>query len=144
MAKFWQTKALTEMTKKEWESLCDGCGKCCLNKIEYQDTQEMVYTRVACRLFDPKTCRCRDYKSRKKEVKDCLELTPRKLETIDWLPASCSYRLVAEGKDLPDWHHLKTKDRNAIHREGHSLKDRRIVIEDDQIDLEDHLVDWEF
>lgn len=144
MAKFWRTKKLTEMTKKEWESLCDGCGKCCLNKIEYQDTGEMVYTRVACRLFDPASCGCSNYAERKQEVKDCLTLTPRKLKQIDWLPASCSYRLVAEGKDLPDWHHLKTKDKNTIHREGHSLQDRQIVLEAPDIELEDYLVDWEF
>lgn len=144
MAKFWRSKKLEEMTKKEWESLCDGCGKCCLNKIEYQDTGEMVYTNIACRLFDPNTCRCSNYADRKREVADCLTLTPALLKTIDWLPATCAYRLVAEGKDLPDWHHLKTKDRKSIHRAGASLKDFRILIESDQIELEDHVVDWEF
>lgn len=144
MAKFWQTKPLTEMSKKEWESLCDGCGKCCLNKVEYEDTGEMVYTQVACRLFDPETCRCSDYAQRKKEVEDCLELTPQKLKTIDWLPRTCAYRLVAEGKDLPEWHHLRAKDKNAIHKAGKSLKDYRIVLESPDIELEDYLVDWEF
>lgn len=144
MAEFWRRKSLTEMSKKEWESLCDGCGKCCLNKIEYQDTGEMVYTRVACRLFDPNTCRCSNYVGRKKEVRDCLTLTPAKLKTIDWLPTTCAYRLVGEGKDLPDWHHLKTQDKNTIHRQGQSLKDFRVILESERIELEDHVVDWEF
>ena len=97
---FWKTKTLAEMTRAEWESLCDGCGRCCLNKLEEEITNRLYFTDVGCRLLDPDTCRCRDYKNRHRVVEDCVQLTPKNISSIDWLPPSCGYRLVNEGKDL--------------------------------------------
>ncbi|HMG77429.1 MAG TPA: YcgN family cysteine cluster protein, partial [Xanthobacteraceae bacterium] len=97
---FWKRKPLDKMTNSEWESLCDGCGKCCLNKLEEEVTDRTYYTNVGCRLLDGETCRCRDYPNRQKEVDDCVRLTPKSLKTITWLPPSCAYVLLAEGKDL--------------------------------------------
>ena len=138
---FWKSKSLEEMTAAEWESLCDGCGKCCLAKLEDEDTGEIHWTSVACRLFDAGTCRCKDYGNRLRKVSDCVQLTPRNVKQIRWLPQTCAYRLVAEGKDLYDWHYLKCGDRNAVHRAGISGRGR-IVSEQDIGELEDHIVDW--
>ncbi len=140
---FWKTKRLGEMTREEWESLCDGCAKCCLLKLEDEDTGEIAYTRLHCRLLDADTCQCSDYANRKARVPDCVQLTPRKIEQIKWMPRTCAYRLVDEGQDLPDWHHLVCGDRERIHREGHSImgrtKSEDTVLEEDQIDW---IVDW--
>ena len=109
MAKpFWKEKTLEEMSAAEWESLCDGCGKCCLSKLEDEDTGEIHFTSVGCRLFNAKTCRCRDYENRQAQVSDCVRLTPENVRTIKWLPSTCAYRLVAEGSSLvktmlPPW-----------------------------------------
>ena len=103
---FWKTKKMSQMTQAEWESLCDGCGKCCLNKIIDTDTNELHFTNVACKLLDTESCQCTHYKTRHKYVKDCVRLTPRNVKQIRWLPSTCAYRLVAEGKDLYDWHYL--------------------------------------
>lgn len=141
---FWKTKTLEEMTRKEWESLCDGCAKCCLVKFEDEETGALAYTNLHCRLLDGSTCQCSDYKSRKKYVPDCVKLTPASVASVDWLPDSCAYRLVQDGKDLPDWHHLVCGDRNRIHEEGHSVRGRTIseegISEEDQ---EDYIIDWE-
>ena len=110
---FWKTKTLKELDQKEWESLCDGCGKCCLHKIEDEDTNEIHFTNVACKLLNPKTGLCSNYKNRKKHVPDCHQLTPKKIQNINWLPSTCSYRLVHEGQDLPSWHHLKTGSKKS-------------------------------
>ena len=107
---FWQRKSLEEMTNSEWESLCDGCGKCCLNKLEEEGTDRTYYTDVGCRLLDGKTCRCRDYAHRLEQVDDCVRLTPESLKTITWLPPSCAYVLLAKGKDLYWWHPLVSGD----------------------------------
>ena len=108
---FWRRKSLEEMTDLEWESLCDGCGKCCLNKLEEEEgAAETFYTDVGCRLLDGETCRCRDYGHRLELVDDCVRLTPESLKTINWLPPSCAYVLVAEGKDLYWWHPLVSGD----------------------------------
>lgn len=140
---FWKTKRLDQMSEAEWESLCDGCAKCCLLKLEDEDTGEIAYTRLHCRLLDAETCQCSDYENRKLYVPDCVKLTPEKIEAIRWMPRSCAYRLVAEGQDLPDWHHLICGDRERIHREGHSImgrtKSEDTVLEEDQIDW---IVDW--
>jgi len=140
---FWKTKSLSEMDRAEWESLCDGCAKCCLLKLEDEDTGEIAYTRLHCRLLDAGTCQCSDYANRKARVPDCVQLTPRKIEQIKWMPRTCAYRLVSEGRDLPDWHHLVCGDRERIHREGHSImgrtKSEDTVLEEDQIDW---IVDW--
>lgn len=140
---FWKTKSLTEMSTEEWESLCDGCAKCCLLKLEDEDTGEIAYTRLHCKLLDAGTCKCSDYANRKAIVPDCVKLTPKKIDEIKWMPRSCAYRLVAEGQDLADWHHLVCGDRDRIHREGHSIigrtKSEDTVLEEDQIDW---IVDW--
>ncbi|MEL6569282.1 MAG: YcgN family cysteine cluster protein [Pseudomonadota bacterium] len=140
---FWKTKSLTEMTTEEWESLCDGCAKCCLLKLEDEDTGEIAYTRLHCKLLDAGSCRCSDYENRKAIVPDCVKLTPKKINEIKWMPRTCAYRLIAEGQDLPDWHHLVCGDRDRIHREGHSImggtKSEDTVLEEDQLDW---VVDW--
>ncbi len=142
-APFWRTKRLEEMSESEWESLCDGCAKCCLLKLEDIDTGEIAYTRLHCRLLDAGTCRCSDYENRKAKVPDCVKLTPAKIDEIKWMPRTCAYRLVHEGHDLPDWHHLVCGDRERIHREGHSImgrtKSEDTVLDEDQIDW---VVDW--
>lgn len=140
---FWKIKSLTEMTTEEWESLCDGCAKCCLLKLEDEDTGEIAYTRLHCKLLDAGTCRCSDYENRKAIVPDCVKLTPKKIDEIKWMPRTCAYRLIAEGQDLADWHHLVCGDRDRIHREGHSImgrtKSEETVLEEDQLDW---VVDW--
>jgi hypothetical protein len=139
---FWKTKKMSQMTQAEWESLCDGCGKCCLNKIIDIETNELHFTNVACKLLDTESCRCKHYKTRFSYVKDCVRLTPRNVRQIRWLPDTCAYRLVAEGKDLYDWHHLVCGDRNAVHRAGISGRGR-IISEQDAGELEDYIVAWD-
>ena len=139
---FWRAKRLTEMTPAEWESLCDGCGKCCLNKLEDWDTGEIVHTAVACRLPDLGTCRCGDYAQRRRIVPECVVLTPENVGELRWMPSTCAYRLLAEGRDLPVWHHLVCGDRDAVHRAGVSVLGW--AISEDEVDaLEDHLLDEE-
>jgi uncharacterized cysteine cluster protein YcgN (CxxCxxCC family) len=140
-APFWRTKPLTKMTRKEWESLCDGCGKCCLHKIEDFLSGEISYTNVACRLLDSDTCRCKDYKNRTKKVHDCVELTAENISALRWMPSTCAYRLLAEGKDLPEWHPLITGDPKSVERAGHSIRGR-VVEEDDAEDIGDYIVTW--
>ncbi|HEX7389696.1 MAG TPA: YcgN family cysteine cluster protein [Acidiphilium sp.] len=140
-APFWQRKRLDEMDAAEWESLCDGCGRCCLHKLRDDETGALEFTNVACRLLDLKSCRCRDYAHRSREVPDCVSLTPETLVGIDWLPPSCAYRLIAEGRDLPDWHPLVTGDRRSTNRAGASVSGRA-VSELDAGPLEHHVVTW--
>ncbi|MEM6512788.1 MAG: YcgN family cysteine cluster protein [Pseudomonadota bacterium] len=117
---FWKTKTLDEMTDAEWESLCDGCGLCCMHKIQDDDSGDIYYTNLACKLFDLNTCRCSNYAKRTKLVPDCLSL--RGLKNFDWLPGSCGYRRVANGQDLLDWHPLKSGDPDAVHSADVSVK----------------------
>jgi uncharacterized cysteine cluster protein YcgN (CxxCxxCC family) len=138
---FWKTKKLGQMTQAEWESLCDGCGKCCLNKLIDGDTDELFFTNVVCKLLDSDSCRCTRYANRHKYVPDCVQLTPRNVKKLRWLPETCAYRLVADGKDLYDWHHLVCGDRNEVHKAGMSVRGR-VISEKDAGDLEDHIVDW--
>ena len=141
---FWQTKTLGEMSREEWESLCDGCAKCCLLKLQDADTERVDYTDVACRLLDIGRCRCTDYANRHRRVPDCVRLAPERLDEITgWMPSTCAYRLLAEGRDLPDWHPLVSGDPESVHRAGISVRGR--VVREPGLsdeDLEDHIVDW--
>lgn len=142
---FWKMKTLSEMSKEEWESLCDGCGKCCLIKLEDEDTGLRLGTDIACKLFDGETCRCKDYTNRKAKVPDCVVLTPQSVKSLPWIPKTCAYRLLAEGKDLYDWHPLVTGDPMSTHKAGMSVIGQTVSIPDDQlesIDWEDHIVEW--
>ena len=120
---FWKTKSLEQMTRAEWENLCDGCGRCCLNKLEDEDTGEFIYTRAACKLLDLGTCRCGDYPNRATKVPDCVTLTPQNVPTLGWLPATCAYRLLDEGKPLAWWHPLVSGDPATVIAAGISVKD---------------------
>ena len=139
---FWRQKTLREMNRAEWESLCDGCGKCCVHKLEDEETGELLPTNVACRLLDRATGRCADYRNRKAHVPECVRLTPEKILTLDWLPSTCAYLLLAQGQDIPDWHPLKTGDRESVARAGHSVRGWTIS-EDDAGELEHHLIERE-
>jgi uncharacterized cysteine cluster protein YcgN (CxxCxxCC family) len=119
---FWKNKALAEMSEEEWESLCDGCGKCCLVGLEDEDTGEIYLTDVACKLLDGRTCRCKDYPNRKAFVPDCVKLTPENVPTLSWLPRTCAYRLVHEGRDLYPWHPLLTGEPESVHAANVSVR----------------------
>ena len=140
---WWQTKSLAEMNDSEWESLCDGCAKCCLVKLEDADTEEIYYTNVSCQLLDTESCRCSDYAGRHNIVDDCIKLDRSNVNKLEWLPQSCSYRLIAAGQPLPEWHHLRTGDREAMHSYGASLRGKvtsELHVHDD--DIEDHIIRW--
>ena len=116
--KFWETKTLAEMTPAEWESLCDGCGLCCLIRFEDEDTGEVIPTRVHCQLFDPERCRCSSYETRRETVPDCVQLTPGNIADLPWMPLSCAYRRLHEGRGLASWHPLVSGDPESVHRAG--------------------------
>ncbi len=139
---FWQTTKLEDMTTSQWESLCDGCGKCCLNKLEDEDTGEIYYTNVACRLLDIPTARCSNYAKRKSLVPDCTILEPHNISLFKWLPKSCAYKLVYEGKDLPRWHPLITGDPLST-RKANKAINGDIISEREAGDYEDHIVEAE-
>lgn len=140
---YWKRKTLAEMTAEEWEGLCDGCGICCLNKLEDWDTGEVAFTSVACRLLDAHSCRCKDYENRQATVPDCIRLTLEEVETISWLPPTCAYRLISEGEDLYWWHYLVSGDRETVHQAGISVRDRTVSEEVVPVeDFEDYIVDW--
>jgi uncharacterized cysteine cluster protein YcgN (CxxCxxCC family) len=140
-APFWKTKTLDEMTTEEWESLCDGCGRCCLHKLRDEETEALSFTNVACRLLDTDTCRCSDYTHRFEKVPDCVQLTPETLREVDWLPPSCAYRRIEEGRDLPPWHPLRSGTSETVVTSGASACGR-IISERDAGMLEHHIVDW--
>ncbi|UOM33821.1 YcgN family cysteine cluster protein [Acuticoccus sp. I52.16.1] len=140
---FWRTTTLEEMSPAQWESLCDGCGRCCLNKLEDWDTGEIAWTDVACTLLDHGTCRCRSYVNRQEIVPDCVQLTPEEVRKLTWLPPTCAYRLVAEGRDLFWWHPLVSGSADTVHTAGISVRGR--VVSEDDVPVEryeEHLVDW--
>ena len=132
---FWRRKALAEMTPEEWESLCDGCGRCCLNKLEDEDTGRVYFTDVGCRLLDGQTCRCRDYEHRMDKVADCLQLNPENVADLSWLPPTCGYRLIAQGRDLYWCHSLVSGDPESVHIAGVSVRGRVSAFEQDVPDL---------
>jgi uncharacterized protein len=141
--RFWETIPLAKLTQQEWEALCDGCGKCCLNKLEFEDTGEVAFTRVACRLLDGETCQCTNYVNRKQYVPECVVLTPKTLPKIAyWLPRTCAYRLLHEGKRLEDWHPLNSGNPQSVHEAGVSVRGWTIPeYEVDEDDWEDHIID---
>jgi uncharacterized cysteine cluster protein YcgN (CxxCxxCC family) len=143
-APFWRVKRMSEMSAREWESLCDGCGRCCLNKLTDVDTGETVYTDVGCKLLDDESCRCTDYARRQTRVKDCVRLTWRNVSRLTWLPPTCAYRLVAKGKDLPWWHPLVSGSPETVHAAGVSVRGRVTASERDVPDdkMEDYVVSW--
>lgn len=130
-APFWKTKSLSQMSEEEWESLCDGCGRCCLIKMQDEESGTNYHTDVACRLFNPETCRCGDYANRSEQVPDCVRLTSRNVGELPWMPPSCAYRLLAEGKDLPSWHPLVSGRAESVMEAGASVKGRVHGLEDD-------------
>jgi uncharacterized cysteine cluster protein YcgN (CxxCxxCC family) len=139
---FWE-KPLHQLSPEEWEALCDGCGKCCLAKLEYEDTGEIEYTNVACRLLDTDSCRCADYANRKAIVPECVQLKPGNVSGLRFLPPSCAYRRRAEGKPLPWWHYLLSGKPELVHKTGFSARGRVVseaIVEDK--DLIHHVVDW--
>ncbi|HHI89045.1 MAG TPA: YcgN family cysteine cluster protein [Hellea balneolensis] len=141
---FWKTKTLEQMSEQEWESLCDGCGKCCLLRMEDEDDASVIYvTDIHCKLFDPHTCRCRDYPARQKYVPDCVRLTPENVRRLAWIPQTCAYRLIAEGKDLPAWHHLISGSRETIHQAGMSVRDATVhELDVDEDDMAARITLW--
>ncbi len=140
---FWQAKTLQELTPAEFESLCDGCGKCCLHKLEDEDTGEVYYTNVACRFLDHATCHCQTYSTRRQALPACTVLTPDAVRTIGWLPETCAYRLIDAGLPLHDWHPLISGDANSVHAAGVSVAGKVLHEHDvDPDDMEDYVVHW--
>jgi len=135
---FWE-RPLDELSRSEWEALCDGCGKCCLHKVEDEDTGDIYSTNVACKLLDLQTAHCSDYRHRRAFVPDCVRLTPRLAGELAWLPESCAYRLRARGEPLPDWHYLVSGDRDAVHKAGMSIIGK-VIGEEFAGPLEHHII----
>ncbi|MBR9912541.1 MAG: YcgN family cysteine cluster protein [Gammaproteobacteria bacterium] len=141
--RFWEQKSLTAMTDAEWESLCDGCGKCCLHKLEDEDSGEVFYTCVACAQLDTERGGCRNYSRRLQLVPDCIDLRPLDLAALHWLPSTCAYRLVYEQKPLPPWHPLISGSRQSVHEAGISVMGRVYAESEVAVDdLEDYIVHW--
>lgn len=140
---FWKAKSLAAMSPAEWESLCDGCGRCCLNKLEDVESGEIQYTNAACRLLDLNRCRCRHYDQRSQLVLECVRLTPTNILAVGWLPYSCAYRRLAEGRELAWWHPLVSGTAKTVHEAGISVRGK--VVSEESISpngLEEHVIDW--
>ena len=138
---FWKQKKLCELTRDEWEALCDGCAKCCLHRLEDEDTREIQFTNVVCRLLDQESGRCTRYQERSILVPDCITMTLKDLDDPYWLPSTCAYRLLAEGKELPQWHPLVSGDTGSVFSSGNSILGR-VVCETEADDLTHHMIDW--
>lgn len=140
---FWETTPLHAMSQAQWESLCDGCARCCLHKLQDDYSETIYYTSIACRLLDHDTCRCTRYTERQQLIPDCVVLKPEHAGSLDWLPDTCAYRLLDEGKPLPEWHPLKSGDPDSVHRAGMSVRGRIVaeegVHEDDE---EEFIIRW--
>ncbi len=141
--RFWENVPIRRMSQKEWEALCDGCGKCCMNKLEDEDTAEVALTRVACRLFDDTTCRCSQYEIRHQFVPECVVLSPANMETnLYWIPETCAYKLLWTGRRLFDWHPLISGGAQSVHDAGVSMQDRTMPeFEIPEDDWEDHIIE---
>jgi hypothetical protein len=141
---FWQTKTLSEMTDQEWESLCDNCGKCCLHKLEDEDTGDIYFTSVACKLFDIKTCRCTQYQARNQLIPECLDVKQLPIENYHWLPSTCAYRLIAEGQPLASWHPLVSGNPNSTDEASESVSKFALMESEvaDLDDIEDYVIEW--
>lgn len=140
---FWKTKSLEEMSRSEWESICDHCGQCCLQKLEDEDTGEIAITAIVCRYSDPKTCRCTEYENRSVKVPECLQLTPQLVRELKWLPRTCSYKVLAETGELASWHPLVCGSSEGVHQTGHSVQGQSISEELVAPDnWEEHIIDW--
>lgn len=141
--RFWETKTLEQMNTAEWEALCDGCAKCCLVKLEDEDSGDIFYTKVVCRYLDEETCRCSEYQRRNELVPHCVWLTPDMVDEFHWLPATCAYRLIAEGKPLLPWHPLISANPSSVHTAGVSVRGRVLSEEYVHPDgLEEHIIKW--
>jgi len=141
--RFWETKSLLEMSQEEWEALCDGCGRCCLVKLEDEDSGAIYPTSVSCRLLDTASCRCSDYRNRHDRVPDCVKLAPENVSSLGWLPESCAYRRIADGLGLEWWHPLVSGDAQSVIAAGISVSGK--VIRESEVaeeDLVDHMIDW--
>lgn len=143
MAEWWHEKALTELSSAQWEALCDGCAKCCLHKLEDEDSGEVFYTKVRCRFLNERTCRCTDYGNRSTLVANCIDLRTADWTELDWLPSTCAYRLRAHGQQLPKWHPLVSGSEDSVHWEGVSIRGRAISDEYVHPDgYDEHIVHW--
>jgi uncharacterized cysteine cluster protein YcgN (CxxCxxCC family) len=143
VAEWWHDKPLAELSSSEWEALCDGCAKCCLHKLEDEDTGDVFYTKIRCRYLDEQTCRCTDYGNRSVLVSNCIALRPHELDSLDWLPSTCAYRLRAQQLQLPQWHPLVSGDADSVHRAGISIRGRAISDEYVHPDgYDEHIVRW--
>lgn len=140
MSRFWEDRPLAALDRAQWEALCDGCGKCCVHKLEDEETGELFPTNVACKLLDRHSGRCSNYRHRRAFVPECVRLTPKLAATLDWLPETCAYKLRAEDRPLPDWHPLNTGDPESVHRAGMSVRGWT-VSETEAGALEDHILE---
>jgi uncharacterized protein len=145
MLPFWKTKTLLEMSPAEWESLCDGCAQCCIIKFEDEDSGRIYHTNVVCELLDIYHCKCTRYADRSKKVPTCLTLDPQLIHELKWMPETCAYRLLSEGKDLPDWHPLVSGSPDTVHSSGHSVRAKVVSARGiDEEDLPDYVIDDDF
>ncbi|MCZ6829641.1 MAG: YcgN family cysteine cluster protein [Gammaproteobacteria bacterium] len=141
--RFWEHKSLVEMSDTEWESLCDGCAKCCLHKLEDEASGDIYYTKVRCRYLDEASCRCTDYPNRSRLVANCIRLSATEVTNYQWLPQTCAYRLLAQGQALPDWHPLLSGDPDSVHKAGISIRGRAISDEFVHPDgYDEHIIHW--